>query len=80
MAIDVLVLEGLARGPRLRMLRPLKGLRQLNVASMARLQLGDVSYAGRDFPIPHWKWKRICQVFEIELDPVYPEEVYPRDA
>ncbi len=69
LTVDVIVLEGLTLGRRVRLARIAKGLRQLDVASLTRLQPSDVCNVELDRPVYRWKLARILEVLELERKP-----------
>ena len=69
MSIDVLVLEGLTLGRKIRLARIAKGLRIVDLAAAAGLNTCDVTNAEHDRPIPRWKLKRILSALRMEPTP-----------
>jgi transcriptional regulator with XRE-family HTH domain len=69
MTVDVIVLEGLTLGRRVRLARIAKGFRQLDLASIARLPSADITNIELDRPVHRWKLKRVLEVLELERKP-----------
>lgn len=63
--LEVLVLEALTTGWKVRLNRIAKGLRQLDVASLARLNT-DITNIELDRPVHRWKLKRVLVALEPE--------------
>lgn len=65
-AIDVLVIQNLTLGQRIRLVRIANGLRQIDLASMTGLNSGDICNAELDRSIHRWKLDRILEALELE--------------
>jgi transcriptional regulator with XRE-family HTH domain len=63
---DVLVISDLTLGRKVRLARIAKGLRQIDLASMTRLQVLDVSNVEMDRSVHLWKLKRILRTLELD--------------
>lgn len=67
--VDVIVLDGLTLGKRVRLARIAKSWRQVDVASRAAVSPGDVSNVEQDRPVHRWKIKRIFEALDLERRP-----------
>ena len=64
--VDVLVITDLSLGRKVRLARIARGLRQLDLASMTRLQMHDISNVELDRQVHLWKVNRILEVLDLE--------------
>ena len=67
--VNVIVLDDLTLGRRVRLARIAKGLRQLDVASITGLNPGDVCNVELDRPVHRWKLKRILDTLALGRRP-----------
>ncbi len=66
--VSVLILTDLTLGRRIRLARIAKGLRQMDLASITRLQSYDITDAEKDRRLARWKLKKILQALDLEKD------------
>lgn len=67
--VDVMVLDNVSLGRRVRLARIARGMRQLDLASLTCLNPGDVVNVEHDRSVPYWKIRRILDALEISVKP-----------
>ena len=64
--VDVIILEDLTLGRRVRLARVAKGLRQLDLASITGLNPSDITNIELDRSVYPWKMNRVLKALELE--------------
>lgn len=67
--VDVIILEDLTLGRRVRLARVAKGLRQLDLASITGLNPSDITNIELDRLVYLWKLNRVLKALELERYP-----------
>ena len=67
--VDVIILEDLTLGRRVRLARVAKGLRQLDLASITGLNPADITHIELDRSVYPWKLNRVLKALELERHP-----------
>ncbi len=67
--VDVIILEDLTLGRRVRLARVAKGLRQLDLASITGLNPSDITHIELDRSVYPWKLYRVLKALELERHP-----------
>lgn len=67
--VDVIILEDLTLGRRVRLARVAKGLRQLDLASITGLNPSDITNIELDRLVYLWKLNRVLKALELERHP-----------
>lgn len=67
--VDVIILEDLTWGRRVRLARVAKGLRQLDLASITGLNPPDISHIELDRSVYPWKLNRVLRALQLAKHP-----------
>ena len=67
--VDGMVLDNVSLGQRVRLARIIRGMRQLDLASVTGLNPGDVVNIEHDRPVHYWTLRRVLDTLEISVKP-----------